>query len=208
MVYKIFFSQGPALPFRGGCDTIRKTMRADCETKGAHTVDHTARTLEYAGAGREQEDFCHWLRPLGDFSGLVPGALGPAGVLYGREGSARMDALVATRTNGVTTLPESIRLTYSLAEALERDTVVISVGAQGLRGLLRGNRRPVPRRGGQAPGAVHEGPGGRHGQASDHLGGGGAAPGPGGGVAGARPMSRSSPRASPTAWSSTARTRP
>ncbi|MFR6279403.1 MAG: 2-dehydropantoate 2-reductase N-terminal domain-containing protein, partial [Acutalibacter sp.] len=51
--------------------------------------------------------------------------------LYGREGSARMDALVATRTNGVTTLPESIRLTHSLAEALERDTVVISVGAQG-----------------------------------------------------------------------------
>ena len=111
----------------------------------------------------------------------------------------------------VTTLPESVRLTHSLAEALERDTVVISVGAQGLRGLLReiaalcpggegkrlrlthswwtgaaaGNRRPVPRRGGQAPGAVHEGPGGRHGQAPDHLGGGGAAPGPGGGVAGA-----------------------
>ena len=48
-----------------------------------------------------------------------------------------MDALVATRTNGVTTLPESVRLTHSLAEALERDTVVISVGAQGLRGLLR-----------------------------------------------------------------------
>ena len=41
------------------------------------------------------------------------------------------------RTNGVTTLPESVRLTHSLAEALERDTVVISVGAQGLRGLLR-----------------------------------------------------------------------
>ena len=57
--------------------------------------------------------------------------------LYGREGSPRMEALVATRTNGVTTLPESIRLTHSLAEALERDTVVISVGAQGLRGLLR-----------------------------------------------------------------------
>ena len=57
--------------------------------------------------------------------------------LYGREGSPRMDALVATRTNGVTTLPESVRLTHSLAEALERDTVVISVGAQGLRGLLR-----------------------------------------------------------------------
>ena len=57
--------------------------------------------------------------------------------LYGREGSARMEALVATRTNGVTTLPESVRLTHSLAEALERDTVVISVGAQGLRGLLR-----------------------------------------------------------------------
>ena len=206
MVYKIFFSQGPALPFRGGCDTIRKTMRADCETKGAHTVDHTARTLEYAGAGREQEDFCHWLRPLGDFSGLVPGALGPAGVPL-RPGGLRADG----RPGGH---PHQ-RRHHTAGERPPDPQPGRGPGAghggdfrggPGPAGAAAGNRRPVPRRGGQAPGAVHEGPGGRHGQAPDHLGGGGAAPGPGGGVAGA--VSRSSPRASPTAWSSTARTRP
>ncbi len=57
--------------------------------------------------------------------------------LYGRKGSQRMETLMETRTNGVTTLPESVGLTYSLEEALKRDTLVISVGSQGLRGLLR-----------------------------------------------------------------------
>ena len=109
-------------------------MRADCETKGAHTVDHTARTLEYAGAGREQEDFCHWLRPLGYFSGLVPGALGPAGVPL-RPGGLPADGGPGGHPHQ--RRHHFVRLTHSLAEALERDTVVISVGAQGLRGLLR-----------------------------------------------------------------------
>ena len=58
-------------------------------------------------------------------------------LLYGRKGSQRMETLRETRTNGVTTLPETVGLTSSLAEALERDTLVISVGSQGLRGLLR-----------------------------------------------------------------------
>lgn len=57
--------------------------------------------------------------------------------LYGREGSARMDALVATRTNGVTTLPEEMTLTRDLKTALESPVLVISVGSQSLRGLIK-----------------------------------------------------------------------
>ena len=57
--------------------------------------------------------------------------------LYGRGGSARMDHLLRTRTNGVTTLPESVLLTQDLKAALETQVLVISVGSQSLRGLMR-----------------------------------------------------------------------
>lgn len=57
--------------------------------------------------------------------------------LYGRESSRKMDALVNTRTNGVVTLPETVTLTRSLETALENETLVISVGSQSLRGLVR-----------------------------------------------------------------------
>ncbi len=57
--------------------------------------------------------------------------------LYGRKGSRRMDALLETRTNGVTVLPDSVALTQSLDAALRSDTLVISVGSQSLRGLVR-----------------------------------------------------------------------
>lgn len=57
--------------------------------------------------------------------------------LYGRKGSKRMETLLETRTNGVTVLPESVGLTQTLGEALENQTLVISVGSQSLRGLLR-----------------------------------------------------------------------
>lgn len=57
--------------------------------------------------------------------------------LYGREGSQKMDVLVKARTNGVVTLPETVALTRRLETALENDTLVISVGSQNLRGLVR-----------------------------------------------------------------------
>ena len=56
--------------------------------------------------------------------------------LYGRKGSKRMEGLLATRTNGVVSLPEEVRLTQDLREALQNDTLVVSVGSQSLRGLL------------------------------------------------------------------------
>ena len=57
--------------------------------------------------------------------------------LYGRKGSKRMEQLLSTRSNGVTTLPPSVHLTQDLPTALQTDTLVISVGSQSLRGLLR-----------------------------------------------------------------------
>lgn len=57
--------------------------------------------------------------------------------LYGRKGSKRMEQLLSTRSNGVTALPPSVRLTQDLPTALQTDTLVISVGSQSLRGLLR-----------------------------------------------------------------------
>ena len=57
--------------------------------------------------------------------------------LYGRKGSKRMEQLLSTHSNGVTTLPPSVHLTQDLPTALQTDTLVISVGSQSLRGLLR-----------------------------------------------------------------------
>ena len=39
--------------------------------------------------------------------------------LYGRKGSRRMEGLLVTRTNGVTTLPESVELTQDLDRVLD-----------------------------------------------------------------------------------------
>ena len=67
--------------------------------------------------------------------------------LYGRPGSARMEALLRTRSNGVTTLPQTVALTQSLENALEPATLVVSVGSQSLRGLLREIAARTPDRG-------------------------------------------------------------
>ncbi len=47
-----------------------------------------------------------------------------------------MQELMATRTNGVLTYPESIKLTLSLEEALASEVVVISIPSQVLRSLM------------------------------------------------------------------------
>lgn len=57
--------------------------------------------------------------------------------LYGRSTSAKFKQLVETRTNGVATLPEAITLTDDLPSALNCDLLVISVGSQGLRKLVK-----------------------------------------------------------------------
>ncbi|MCD8016692.1 MAG: NAD(P)H-dependent glycerol-3-phosphate dehydrogenase [Oscillospiraceae bacterium] len=57
--------------------------------------------------------------------------------LYGREGSKNMQRFMEMRTNDYLTLPESIRLTNSLPEALANEIIVISIGSQNLDALCR-----------------------------------------------------------------------
>ena len=56
--------------------------------------------------------------------------------LYGRENSAHMRQFLETRQNEYLTLPESVRLTTSLADAAAPETLVISIGSQALAGLV------------------------------------------------------------------------
>ncbi len=56
--------------------------------------------------------------------------------LYGKEGSDAIVELAKTRRNELMTIPDSLGLTTDLTELLSADIVVISVGAQNLRGLM------------------------------------------------------------------------
>ena len=56
--------------------------------------------------------------------------------LYGRSDSLRMQQFLLTRSNGLVTLEKNVRLTNSLPEAAEAETLVISIGSQGLRALM------------------------------------------------------------------------
>lgn len=53
-------------------------------------------------------------------------------MLYGRAGSNNMARFMNERRNDYLTLPESVKLTNSLAEALESEIIVISIGSQQL----------------------------------------------------------------------------
>ncbi len=59
--------------------------------------------------------------------------------LYGRPDSPHMTRFLAERRNDLLTLPESVQLSTSLASCIlpETETVIISIGAQGLRGLMQ-----------------------------------------------------------------------
>ncbi len=56
--------------------------------------------------------------------------------LYGRRESSRMQQFLLSRRNELVTLNERIRLTTSLPEAVQAETLVISIGSQGLRSLM------------------------------------------------------------------------
>lgn len=64
--------------------------------------------------------------------------LGHAVTLYGRAGSAKLEQLKATHSNGMVTLGESVAFTTSLPKAAAFGKIlVISVGAQGFRALMQ-----------------------------------------------------------------------
>ena len=58
--------------------------------------------------------------------------------LYGRSSSAHMKRVLEERRNDLLTLPDAVKLSTDLADCLTPDceTVIISVGAQGLRDLM------------------------------------------------------------------------
>ena len=74
----------------------------------------------------------------GSFHAWHAGHIGCDALLWGRPGSDRLARLTAERKNEYLTLPESVRISDSLTEALgHADTVIISVGAQGFRALCK-----------------------------------------------------------------------
>ena len=74
----------------------------------------------------------------GSFHAWYAHRVGHAVTLWGRVGSAHLAQLRAGRTNEFLTLPEDIRLTDDLAEAVRAaEIVIISIHAQALRSFLR-----------------------------------------------------------------------
>lgn len=63
-------------------------------------------------------------------------SLGHEVTLYGRASSAHMQRFLKERKNDLLTLPQSVALTTDLEEAVRAGTLVISISAQGLRGLM------------------------------------------------------------------------
>ena len=57
--------------------------------------------------------------------------------LYGRESSAHMQAFIKTRTNGLVTMPERMKLITDMNEAVQAETIVVSVGAQSFRNVAK-----------------------------------------------------------------------
>ena len=73
----------------------------------------------------------------GSFIACYLHEIGHEVTLYGREGSARLEAFRQTRTNGMVMLAADVRLTSDMDEALSSSLVCISIGSQGLSALMR-----------------------------------------------------------------------
>lgn len=73
----------------------------------------------------------------GSFLAWYLDGLGHEVTLCGREGSEKFARLCRERTNGLVSLPERVRLTSSLNEAVRTEILIISVGAQSFRALMR-----------------------------------------------------------------------
>lgn len=74
----------------------------------------------------------------GSFLSWYLQGLGNDVLIYGRNGSASFEELKNTRKNEYVTLSEDIRFTSDITEAIESaDTVVISIGSQGLPALAK-----------------------------------------------------------------------
>lgn len=72
----------------------------------------------------------------GSFIAWYLDSIGQEVTVYDKADSPAMQQLLATRTNGVLTYPESIKLTLDLSEALASEVIVISIPSQILRSLM------------------------------------------------------------------------
>lgn len=63
-------------------------------------------------------------------------SLGHDVTLYGRKTSRNMQRFIKERQNDLLIMPESVKLTTDLSEAVKSDTIIISIDAQGLQGLM------------------------------------------------------------------------
>ncbi len=70
-------------------------------------------------------------------------SLGHSVTLYGRPSSRNMKSFLETRSNSLLTLPESVNLSTDISSVTDCDTVIISVGSQGLRALLENELLPL-----------------------------------------------------------------
>ena len=71
----------------------------------------------------------------GTFIAWYLDSIGHDVTLYGRSSSENMKRLIETRKNSYLELTDTMKLTTELSAVSEAETVVISVGAQGLRAL-------------------------------------------------------------------------
>lgn len=56
--------------------------------------------------------------------------------LYGKPEAQDIQQYIATRSNGVITMPESVKFSTDLSDITDADAVVISIGSQGLSALM------------------------------------------------------------------------
>ncbi len=72
----------------------------------------------------------------GSFIAWYLDSIGHTVKLYGPADTPHMAQFTKTRTNGLITLGDSIRLVYDIREVADADVIVISVPSQALRGLV------------------------------------------------------------------------
>ena len=73
----------------------------------------------------------------GSFIAWYLDSVGHEVTLYGKSDAADIQQFIATRTNGVVTMPESMKFSTELADIKKADAVVISIGSQGLSSLMK-----------------------------------------------------------------------
>ncbi len=74
----------------------------------------------------------------GSFHAWYANHIGHEVMFYGRETSKRMQQLMETRSNDYLTLPETVKLTNNLSEAVDfADVIIISINSQQLRVFVR-----------------------------------------------------------------------